>query len=273
VGFLKQLAARLKNVRELTLFGQLIGGVQDGQEEDAVAFFEELGKGGVREGHFIDVFAKEGFWGRAGKFLGGGGKNGGLKLLEVSFTYRHSDEEFLTRIHAEDLLSLCNTEMVAASFNIVPSPSQKKEGEGERKMDEEDPENLDQEGKLLKKRPEGVMVLHPTHTEKVLERLVKNWKDEGEGEGLKMLGLTLFTLSTKQVGEVLGRHKGLRVLNVTVSVEKVEGWKGGLVEVLGKGEELEVVEVVVSPGLDFYLSVCYAFPLSYPFLPFRLEGI
>jgi hypothetical protein len=70
-----------------------------------------------------------------------------------------------------------------------------------------------------------------------------------------MLALTLFTLDTKQIGDVLGRHGGLRVLNVTVSVDKVEGWRGQLMDVLGRGEELEVVEVVVSPGLDFYLQV------------------
>jgi hypothetical protein len=259
-GFLTQLAARLPRLKGLTVFGQLIGGVEDSQGTDAEGFFESIGRaGGLREIHFIDAFGKAGFWERVGGYLNpavpkateNGKSETGLHLLEISYTYRHSDEEFLTRIHAADLLALVQPSLVAASFNISPPPP--KAQDADERVEREDPENLDPEGKMLEKRPEGVMVLHPTHTPSLMEKVVEKW--EGEKGGLKMLALTLFTLDTKQIGDVLGRHGGLRVLNVTVSVDKVEGWRGQLMDVLGRGEELEVVEVVVSPGLDFYLQV------------------
>ncbi len=258
-GFLTLLGQRLPGLKSLTVYGQLIAGVDDKQGTDAEAFFEEVGRrGGLREAHFIDAFGKKGFWERVGRHLDqqkpstdGAKKGEGLSLLEVSYTYRHSDEEFLTRIHAADLLSLLHPSLVAASLNISPPPP--KPQNVDEKVEQEDPENLDVEGNPLKKRPEGVMVLHPTHTPGLMEKITEKWG--GEEGGLKMLALTLFTLNAGQVGDVLEKHKGLKVLTLTVGVDKVESWKDSLMQVLGKGNDLEILEVVVSPGLDFYLSV------------------
>lgn len=103
--FLSTLATRLPNLKSLVVYSQLLGGVSKEQEEDAVLAFRKWK--GLRALHLLDVFAKPHFFEKVAEWVrfrkDGEGEDGdgdgegrrGLMFLEMNYTFRHEDEEFM----------------------------------------------------------------------------------------------------------------------------------------------------------------------------------
>lgn len=67
VGFLKQLAQRLPNLKSVVIYSQIFAGITPESATDAIDFFKASPN--LRALHLLDVFAKEKFFKECGKWL------------------------------------------------------------------------------------------------------------------------------------------------------------------------------------------------------------
>ena len=243
-GFLSQLAERLPNLKSVVIYSQLFPGITDESQQDAVEFFKKLQN--LRALHLLDVFAKQKFFRDAGKWLryntsdAPGEARRGLMFLEVNYTFRHEDESFLHKVQATELPDLVGPGLISCSFNLsVPEGAED---------DPDDPTNI--QGVADK---EGVMAFNKSLAPDPVSVLTK---EEISPKGLRALNLTLYTLTAKHLLEVLKVQKHVMVLNVTLEVEPGEDWKKQLVEALEECKQLEQVEIVANPTLQFFMEVC-----------------
>lgn len=127
--FLTRLARSLPNLRSVTFFSCLIDGLDEKSRRDAERFFEVAQN--LNEVHFIDAFARPGFFKAVGNIFeqraaavtphDDAGGRGGLKVVDASYTFRgHEDSDFLARIQGEELSGLIVKGVVGASFSFVP---------------------------------------------------------------------------------------------------------------------------------------------------------
>lgn len=245
-GFLAQLAERLPNLKSVVIYSQLFAGITDESRKDAVEFFKKLRE--LRALHLLDVFAKEKFFREAGKWLRyntsdkAGEARRGLMFLEVSYTYRHEDEDFLHRVQVTELPDLVGPGLISCSFNIS-TPEDAEE-------DEQDPIKI--AGAANK---EGIQAFNKSLAPDAVSALTK---EEISPEGLRALNLTMFTLSIDQLDEVLKKQSHLMVLSITLEVEPGDAWKKKLIKALENCKNLEQVEIVANPTLQFFMEVCLA---------------
>ena len=257
-GFLVQLADRLPNLKSVVIYSQLFAGITAESQKDAVEFFKKLQ--GLRALHLLDVFAKENFFRDAGKWLryntseAPGEARRGLMFLEVSYTFRHEDEDFMHKIQATELPDLIGPGLISCSFNIsVPENVED---------DPDDPSNIQQEGK----NKEGVMAFNKSLAPDPVSALTE---EEIAPKGLRALNLTLYTLDLKSLKKVLETQKHVMVLNVTLEVEPGEAFKKELLQVLELCKDLEQVEIVANPTLQFFMEVCLSTMCLISMQPFR----
>ena len=242
-GFLAKLAERLPNLKSLVIYSQLFAGITPESQKDAVEFFKKLQ--GLRALHLLDVFAKEKFFREAGKWLRyntsdePGEARRGLMFLEVNYTFRHEDEDFMHKIQATELPDLIGPGLISCAFNIsIPESA-----EG----DEQDPTNLQEAG-----NKEGVMAFNKSLAPDPVSALTK---EEISPKGLAALNLTLYTLTLDHLKTVLETQKHVMVLNVTLEVEPGEEYRKKLIEALEPCSNLEQVEIVANPTLQFFMDV------------------
>ncbi|TKA70013.1 hypothetical protein B0A55_07033, partial [Friedmanniomyces simplex] len=118
-GFLTALASRLPNLKSVVIYSQLFAGITKESQDDAVEFFKRLPF--LRALHLLDVFAKPGFFIEAGKWLKyntfdtPGEARRGLMFLEVNYSFRHEDEDFMAKIQATELPSLIGPGLISSS--------------------------------------------------------------------------------------------------------------------------------------------------------------
>lgn len=243
-GFLAQLAARLPQLKSVVVYSQLFSGISDESQADAVEFFKGLRE--LRALHLLDVFAKANFFRAAGPWLRyntsdvEGEARRGLMFLEVNYTYRHEDADFLHRVQATELPDLIGPGLISCSFNISLPDAADNE-------DEQDPTTIQGGG-----GKEGIMAFNKSIAPDPVSALTK---EEISPQGLRALNLTMYTLTLENLEEVLEKQKHLMVLNVTLEVSPGEEFKKKLIKVLEKCENLEQVEVVAFPTLEFYMNV------------------
>ena len=262
-GFLAELATKLPNVKSLVVYSQLLGGISDESQADAVALFKQLT--GLRGLHLLDVFARKGFFEALAPFVtyddGSDSSDGnmgrrGLMFLEMNYTTQHEDEEFLSKVPASELPSLVGPGLVTLAFNV---------SEANETDDPEDPSNLGQSRvtdvsdtgtnpDVLKK--DGVMTFNKT----LAPGLVKALTEEGRRPvNLKVLNTTLYTLTFDHLRTILQKHAGLMVVMVTLEVEDAATCRKQLLDILQSTvQKVEQVEVVISPGLQFFMAVSLA---------------
>lgn len=277
---LTSLSTALPNLASLTLWSTLLDGVTDTSRSDAENFITTLSSstasggtaGKLQEAHFIDTFVRPGFWTHVGKTWGSASTStsttapttassskdaeGGMKALEVSYTYRgHTESDFLARIHGHELPSLIVPGLVGASFGFV------EEAEGEAVL----------EAERVQEGEGGVVggVLPFARDGRATRALVGRFevmgreRQEGKGGlgGLRVLGLGMWTLGVGDVASVLwalepSEEDGEGALvDLTVAVE-MEGkeWVKKLGTVMNRSgscwalEGLEVVGVPVGGG-------------------------
>ncbi|KAI1617341.1 hypothetical protein EDD36DRAFT_431132 [Exophiala viscosa] len=236
--FLGRLARCLPNIRSLTLFSCLIDGLDDLSRKDAEGFFEKLT--GLREVHFIDTFARPGFFKKLGEMFEKRGGDG-VQIVDVSYTFRgHEDSDFLARVQGEELAGLINPGVVAANFDFLPIPV-------------ELTQDLAQEGEKSE-LPEGVLPFAsdgraPAAVKKRFEKL-----SSGALRSLKYLNLGMWSVRPVEVGEIVYACAGggePQLASLTVSVLLEDGWAQELVkgmEYKGVGGALENIELVGVPN-------------------------
>lgn len=244
-GFLSALADRLPNIKTLVVYSQLFAGITDESQADAVQFFRKLK--GLRALHMLDVFAKPHFFERAGPYVTYNTTDEdarrGLMFIEVNYTFRHEDEDFMAKIQATELPFLMGPGCISVAYN-VSAP--------EENDDPEDPTNLRNEKNEEQGNKEGVMAFNKTLGPELVDALVH---EETGPKGLRALNTTLYTLTLHQLKRALAKQRGLLVLNATVEVEPTEECKKELLEALGQCEHLEQVEIVANPSLQFFMAV------------------
>jgi hypothetical protein len=122
-GFLTKLAERLPNLKSVVVYSQLFAGITPETQKDAVEFFKKLP--GLRALHLLDVFAKPHFfesiapWIKYNTSEEPGEARRGLMFLEVNYTFRHEDEDFMGKIQATELPLLIGPGLVSCSFNLA----------------------------------------------------------------------------------------------------------------------------------------------------------
>jgi len=163
----------------------------------------------------------------------------GLMFLEVNYTFRHEDEDFMSQIQASELPTLIGPGLISCSFNVA-APEDSSE-------DDQDPSHIQDSG-----TKEGIMAFNKTLSDALVKALT-----EGEmyPRGLRALNSTLYTLTAEQFKTVLKTQKNVMVLNVTVEVEPGEAYKKELLSAVGGCSSLEQVEIVANPSLQFFMEV------------------
>ncbi|KAK4983079.1 hypothetical protein LTR50_007431 [Elasticomyces elasticus] len=242
-GFLKQVADRLPYLKSLVVYSQLFGGISNESTDDAITFFDRLK--GLRALHLLDVFARPHFFDRVGEYVTYNGEQGpqyrrGLMFLEVNYTFRHNDEEFLPKIQATELPSLVGPGLISCCFNVSA------EEDSEPSTDEAEKENTKEGAK------EGVMAFNKTLAPHLVSALTD---EEKRPQGLKVLNCTLYTLGVSHLASVLKVQTGLMVLNATIEVDPTEECKKALMDALENCKNLEQVEIVGNPSLQFFMAV------------------
>ncbi|KAK3710227.1 hypothetical protein LTR37_010448 [Vermiconidia calcicola] len=242
-GFLAQLAERLPNLKSVVIYSQLFAGITPESREDAVEFFKKSQN--LRALHLLDVFAKEKFFSECGKWLRyntsetPGEARRGLMFLEVNYTFRHEDEDFMHKIQATELPDLIGPGLISCSFNVaVPENAED---------DPDDPSNLLKAGDK-----QGVMAFNKSIAP---DPVIALTEEENSPKGLRALNLTLYTLTLEHLKKVLEVQNHVMVLSVTLEVSPGEDWKKQLLEALEPCKSLEQVEIVANPTLQFFMEV------------------
>lgn len=258
-----------------------IGGITTRQ--DAATFLHDALTSGLSQLHFIDCFCQKGF------LLGVGNAisqhfhqpseqqdqntipphTPSLLFLEVSYTNRgHSDRSFLSKIPGRDLHALIQQSCIGVSLSLeAPPSSSEKENENEDDL-ADDPADVDHEtGKRLTgKKPEGIIPLAVGEARNVVARLtgLSIEAENGATEkalivpkpSLRMLDLTLYTLTSAELKHVVTAQPDLRMLSVCVELDLNNDESDGsryqsehLLKSLTKAvPDLEILSLTLIPG-------------------------
>ena len=254
--FLNELAKRLPNLQSLTLFSCLIDGLSDSSRQDALSFFKAIVPT-LRELHVVDSFARVGFWKEVGESFSSSSTSSadpdsGLKVLEVSYTYRgHYESDFLNRTAGDEWPSLLTPSLIGLSLNFSSPPEEDSEASMQAEKPEDQEELKAQDG-MLPMASDGRASLA------VRKRFEALSGGKGRGLGLKVLNLSMYALRPGEVGEIAyacaagGDSAGL--VGLTASVLLEEKWLESLSKGLahkdaGKSvESLEIIGVPVAGG-------------------------
>lgn len=240
-GFLGALADALPHLKSFDAYSQLLCGITKEAQEDALVFFDKLTE--LKAIHLLDVFARPGFFDAVGNKLAARAREQQLMFLQFNYTFRHEDEDFLRRIPAAELPTFINKNLVMCSFNIAAPDSTD---------DPEDPTNFsDQTGDEFKAKVEGVAAFHKSSARALVDALT----GDQAPEGLRALNTTLYTLTLDDLEAVLQRHGELVMISATVEVEPNEACKRRLLAAFAACPQLERVEIVGNPTLEFSMAV------------------
>ena len=248
-GYLSSIASSLPNLKSLTLFSCLIDGITEPSRADAEAFFETTPM--LAELHVLDTFARSGFWQTVGRIIQQRTKesqdvsDAGLKILEVSYTYRGFDDDgFLARVGGEEWAEYVVDGAVGLAFGLVPEADPANEATGKEPGREAGKKETQNEGIL----PFAV-------DSRASEGLRKRFKGVSKGSlgRLKMLDVSLWTLRASDIADILnsctGRtENGEGMVDMTISILMEEGWVDRLAEALSlTGKSIEGIEIIGVP--------------------------
>ena len=229
-GFLTELGKKLSGIKSLTLYSQLLAGTTSYSKDDAVTFFRFQTQS--RELHLLDVFGPKGFYAELA-----GRVSPSLRFLEVNFTYRHSDPQFLGSVPSKEIVEFLKRGGGGGGAGLLGLTASISAPDI---TDDED----DREGTEM-----GILPVEKGHAEGLVDAL----KDVGKE--MVMLDVTMFEVSVEQVKTIISSCPKVKILGLTVTVDK--GW-GEVFEVLGqdgKGAGVEVLELVGVPGKEFAESI------------------
>lgn len=282
-GFLAELAASLSVVKSLVVYSQLLGGIGDDSQKDAVEMFTRLK--GLRALHLLDVFARPGFFRAVAPWVtySDGSDSAvkaqtgprivdeedevgekkevetakevrrGLMFLEINYTTQHGDEAFLSKVPATELPLLIGPGLITLAFNVSGA---------DVTDDPDDPTNSEEasrqkagqkgEGEDVVQK-DGVMTFNKTLAPVLIEALTNS---ETRPQNLRVLNTTLYTITLADLKTLMETHTGLMVLMVTMEIEDAASCRSQLLDIWGRhGQKLEQVEIVISPSLQFFMAV------------------
>ncbi|ODM19001.1 hypothetical protein SI65_05618 [Aspergillus cristatus] len=285
--FLTNLGQSLPNLKALTLYSHLVDGISDASRKDAGEFiFNTLvgngdNGGGLRELHLLDAFCRKGFYAGIGETLEDLYLDGdaalAMLLLEVSYTYRgHSDPDFLSRVHGDEIPLMLVPSLIAVSLRLSPPP-QDGSAAGFSNGLPYDPADVDADGNPIPgQKPQGIIPFPSTHpgTALLVEKLtptLETTEDETEDppipgpQALKMLDSTLYTLTLDELSRILGHQTQLAVLNASVLIGTDEHAKKTILNTIRSASPaLETVELVGVPEEFIEESSLSAFHEIFP---------
>ncbi|WPG99034.1 Hypothetical protein R9X50_00183900 [Acrodontium crateriforme] len=242
-GFLTALAERLPNLKTVVIYSQLFAGITEKSQQDAIEFFKKLPN--LRALHLLDVFARPHFFSDAAQWLKyntsdvPGEARRGLMFLEVNYTFRHEDEEFMAKIQATELPTLIGPGLIACTFNLAEPET--------AEDDEQDPSTIQQAG-----NKEGIMAFNKTLAVGLVDALTQ---EDSYPRGLKALNVTLYTLTVTDLEKILAVQKNIMLLSATLDVEPGENCKKAILKSIEQCKRLEQVEIVANPSLQFFIEV------------------
>ena len=222
LGFLRSLIVELPELRSLVVYSQHFTGTSDESSEDAVAFIKGAKK--LRALHLLDAGISAGFVKGIAPSVKELEKP--LMFMEISYTNRGMDGDFLKRIPAAELPLLIHPGLISCTFNVAPP---------ERKKEESSDTSLSYD---------GIQVLPHSFSNTLIQKLTDQ---ESAPKVMKHLNITMFQVSVDQLRKILAIHKGLMVLNVSVVVDYDSSYKKDLFEVLVTASNLEQIELVLCP--------------------------
>lgn len=219
--FLTTLGQKLPHLKSLTLYSQLFLGTTPETRDDALAFIKA--QSSLQELHLLDVFASPGQLANFNAAL-----SPALKFLEINYTYRHSDPQFLASLPTKDFPGFIGKNLVGLTLSISAPDI----------TDDED----DREGTEV-----GILPVSGREAREVVEKLVN---DAGN---LMMLDITLFEMTSEEVGKVLDANDKIKVFGFTVGVES--GWDEVFQMLESKERGFEVLEIVAVPAAKLVESL------------------
>lgn len=220
-------------------------GITEPSRADAEAFFEKTPL--LAELHVLDTFARVGFWQTVARIIQQRAKeskdvadNAGLKVLEVSYTYRGFDDDgFLARVGGEEWAEYVVDGAVGLAFGLVPEAAA---ADGSTEAGEKE------------KQIEGILPF--AVDSRASEGLRKRFKGASKGSlvDLKMLDLSLWTLRPGDIADILNActgesQTGGGMVDMTLSVLMEDGWLKRLAEALSlRGRSIEGLEIIGIPS-------------------------
>ena len=258
--FLTNLARTLPNLKSITFFSCLIDGLTNESRSDAEQFFSPSLTPSLCEIHVIDSFVRPGFWSTITKNLSGDPHPSGIKVIEVSYTYRgHEDGDFLARLHGEELALLItpSSSIVGAGFGLVEVRSDEIPD-----VDDQSATLTDSDGQNLAdaKRKEVASGILPfandSRATKALLSHFSTLKPDDVAE-LKVLNLSVWTLTVSDVKEIISKitpssdsdgKTGL--IDLTISLLLEPGYHASLIPVLASPalKTLGGIEIIGVPA-------------------------
>jgi len=170
----------------------------------------------------------------------------GLKVLEVSYTYRgFEDDAFLARVGGEEWAEFVMDGPVGLAVGLVPENAPADDATS-------NPES--EEAGKTEKQNEGILPF--AVDSRASEGLRKRFKGVSRGSlgKLKMLDLTLWTLRSNDVAQILNSCTGEQdtsdgIVELTLSVLMEDGWLQKLAEALSlTGKSIEGIEIIGVPS-------------------------
>jgi hypothetical protein len=176
---------------------------------------------GLREVHLLDVFAPQEVFGELLAALGDG-----VRFLEISDTFRHSDPEFLKSIPGTEIVKGLRKGLVGWTACVTAS---------EVTEDEEDGEGTEVGMRPLPGQGEA---------------LVKRVKEVGSGLVVVVVDATMFEVTVGDVDGILEVCRGAKVLSLSVTLQNGWGEVLNIIGKAGKGAGIESLEIVGVPAIE-----------------------
>ena len=222
-GFLKALAAEFPELRSLVVYSQQFTGILDESSDDATEFIRGAKK--LRALHLLDAHISAAFVKAIAPSIKELEKP--LMFIEINYTNRSNVDALLEKIPAAELPLLIHQGLISCSFNIAP------------------PEHKQSERSDLLSIGDGIGVLSKNHSKLLVDKLLD---DDSAPKVMKHLNTTLYPISIENLHNILAKHKGLMVLNVSIEVDDATSYRSKLFETLVTASNLEQIELVLCPS-------------------------
>lgn len=282
--FLTNLAKALPNLKSITFFSCLLDGLTDHSRSDAESFFSPTLTPQLREIHIIDSFVRPGFWSATTQAWSkqrtdeadtatatntsstATTKDFGIKVIEVSYTFRgHEDFDFLARLHGEELPLLIQPHTIGAGFGLIEVSAEEIPDANAPEAALEDTEGNPMIESKKKEVASGILPFaNDSRATVALKRQVSE-SPEGELTSLKVLNLSLWTLTTRDLDRVLSKIHPVSsssvgagaaqpetgLVDLTISLLLDDNWLTSLISLLSKqatAQTLMGLEIVGVPS-------------------------
>ena len=226
-GFLTALGGRIADLKNLTIARQRFTGMSMKTAREAEHFITRIQD--LVDLHMVDVFLPHGFLSVIGEHQKKKPKGRDLVVLQVDYTYREVCKpggdpinDTLERMSIPELHTLVTPGLAWMSFKMLPHDA------------------------------EGIIPYWRHATEPLVTALTR---EETAPKVLKHFKITAFQLSLDDLRTVLGKHRRIMNLDVTLRLETTDRYLESLWEILGLCPNLCQVEIIWYPVMPLAREV------------------